>query len=444
MQGLQRSIPWFDAEQAEAAFAAQRADERGLRVHLACGIVFCLTLSMPFPMPDIGLAVLLGAFVVRLPIERGVLRSLVGQLGFLLAAAWVLWLAIGALRGGADAMDELDEARWLLAIPALWPIIEHRRTLLAWWLAGFALGHATQAVQLVDQSLALGINEALGLWDRQPDRISGWWPPVVAGSVLVGVLGARLTMLRRRIGFGSVAWALVTILGIVLTGTRGGWLAMGVMLIAFGGVWLVSSAVPRRAREMAGLTLVVALIAGAAALATSERAERGATEVRAAIAEADYDSDTGARLLMWRQAWRALAEHPIAGVGTGGFEAWAEADAQRLDPVPPMWRIHAHAHGVVPHVAATHGLIGLAVFGLLALVGIVGGRDAHSSTGSWVVAGLLLAGTFESIVASSAVSAHWWFVLAICPLWRPGEGETLGGALSPHLSGAAGEPMDAA
>ena len=418
MHSLQRAIPWFDAPRCQGAFDAQRADTPGLRAHLICGIVFCLSVSMPFPMPDIGLGILLAAFVLRLRAEGRVLWALTAQLGFLVGAAWAIWVAIGAIGNGEAGFKELSHLRWALAVIALWPIIEHRATLLAWWLLGFAIGHATQMVQLLDQSLALGLNEALGLWDRDPQRISGWWPPVVAGTVLVGVLGARMALARQRPRAAAIAWVVLTIAGLLLTGTRGGWLAMAGLLGLFALVTLLRSRLPIPARlGIVGAAALAATIVGVV-LAGTPRAERGVAEVRSALA-GDFDSDTGARLFMWRQAARAFAESPVTGTGTGGYEAWAEADAQRLDDPPPDWRIHAHAHGAVPHIAATHGLIGLGLFGLLAWVGLAGGRDAGGSPGAWAIAGVLLASAFESIVASSGVSAHWWLLLGLCPVWQP-------------------------
>ncbi|MEN0020913.1 MAG: O-antigen ligase family protein [Planctomycetota bacterium] len=449
MQRLQQAIPWFDAERSEAAFAAQRADVRGLRVHLVCGVFFCLTLSMPFPMPDIGLAVLLAALVIRLPIERGVLRSLAGQFGFLLALAWVVWVAIGALRNGEAGWRELTHARWALAIPALWPIIEHRRTLLTWWLAGFALGHATQVVQFVDQSLVLGINESLGLWERDPQRISGWWGPVAAGTVLVGVLAARLGQLGERRSVAAGIWVAATIAGIVLTGTRGAWVAallVGVpgiaLLICLAVVRLIrhehSSERPLGARaSILGGLLTGVIVAGliTATRPALERIERGKTEVREAF-DGNFDTDTGARLLMGYLAARAAWDNPIIGVGTGGYEAWAEAEAERLGYDVPAWRIHAHAHSVVFHIAATHGVIGMLLFFALFVTGFGAGMVKQPCPASLALLGIFGAGLFESIVASSAVSAHWWFLLAICPLWRPRHAE--------RSTGARDEPMDGA
>ncbi|WP_373499835.1 O-antigen ligase family protein [Desulfococcus sp.] len=62
------------------------------------------------------------------------------------------------------------------------------------------------------------------------------------------------------------------------------------------------------------------------------------------------------RFYMWYGAVRIFLEHPVAGVGTGGFQAARLAMGKPGDP------LIAHPHNDLLYMAASYGLIGIAVF----------------------------------------------------------------------------------
>src|SRR5690606_40313370 len=71
------------------------------------------------------------------------------------------------------------------------------------------------------QTCALPI---LPTWNRLPGRNSGWWDPVIAGSLLTAALGLHLPAalwgkkVWRALGIAGCA---ITLPGILATGTRG-------------------------------------------------------------------------------------------------------------------------------------------------------------------------------------------------------------------------------
>ncbi|HCT46273.1 MAG TPA: polymerase, partial [Phycisphaerales bacterium] len=42
----------------------------------------------------------------------------------------------------------------------------------------------------------------------------------------------------------------------------------------------------------------------------------------------DYDSYSGRRVRMAQEAIEAFSQHPIVGVGTGGYERWCQQQGQ--------------------------------------------------------------------------------------------------------------------
>jgi O-antigen ligase len=337
-------------------------------------------------------------------------------------------------------------------------------------------------------------------WGRLPGRISGWWDPVVGGSLLTSFLGIALAIAAaattnvRRAAAGFVV--LAALAGIIVTGTRGAWIG-GILTLGVGVLVIVwcraftragGQATPRRRAAIAGaLALTCAGIVGASALAVwtvpslRARLDDGRREVRRTLHQADYTTFTGARLAMWEWALAAWRCHPIVGVGAGGYQAWVREQTtlalaqesrelagsggvevpsimrpclprEKLGPIVvepnttsdyrrgwgrPLFArelVHAHAHGVWPHVAATTGTVGLALLVWLLLVPMLRpavrlfarpfmqaprAGEPHSTAPAAAdpiplvcalgLVGLLAAGLFDSI----SVNQQTWYLASV-------------------------------
>lgn len=289
---------------------------------------------------------------------------------WLLAVVWgllgLLWSPDRAL-----GLDELALVRWSALGLMLWPLMQHRVLLLAAVAIGLHIGQVTQVMH----GVGVLIDEPSLRWNRMPGRWSGWWDPVVGGTLLVGLLGLHLPAAA----WGRGGWRLAGVLGsaaavagIVATGTRGAWLAaMGLVgLVALRWWWKSKN---RLAVGGAAVALVLILGASAAGVGVvaggsglSQRVESAWTEINRAIDERDFTTDTGARIGMAIWAAEAWGSAPVHGVGTGGYKRWV------LDHVEgpggatggPVG-VHAHAHNGLLHVAATGGFIGLGLVLLL-------------------------------------------------------------------------------
>jgi O-antigen ligase len=177
---------------------------------------------------------------------------------------------------------------------------------------------------------------------------------VLVPLALERMLNERGWMLRL-----LAAWALLaSILTVIFTFSRGGFIALAVVLVAM----LIM--IPRRTAYLPFL-----LIAGVVLLAVlpSGYGERIFT-LQDVLAAGDTGLRTEDYALRGRvsenlTAWMMFREHPILGVGWSNFPLLYQEYAQRIGLAPEAEE--RAAHNLYLEVAAESGLVGLAVFGVL-------------------------------------------------------------------------------
>lgn len=183
--------------------------------------------------------------------------------------------------------------------------------------------------------------------------LAGYIAPLVTIS-----LGWALTAARRdyRWILGGLAALLLLIL--LMTGSRGGLLGVGVALGAFTVFQLVrwpqlTQRIP--ARLIVGGAVVIG-VAGALAF------------VLITLPRGDGGSNSG-RLDMWRSAIAITADHPLTGVGYGLF---GRAFRDYRDPLVVQDKL-AHAHNLYLNTLSELGIVGMIV---VVILGIVAARLA--------------------------------------------------------------------
>jgi len=242
-----------------------------------------------------------------------------------------VWLVLLDLRGRGMA------GRWIIngALVAVAPVMLLAIIQVAPWLAAWT---------------ALDAVEVAFVPPRPPGTLGN---PNALGSVLTGLLPFGLIRVcwapRRADRIFAALWCALAAIVLLLTYSRGAWLAAGAGVGALGlelarrGDALARLRDGRRAphmRVVAGLVMV-ALVGGGVLLWTSDAFD---TPRRG----------TGARLEYYRIAWRAFREHPWTGTGPFTF-GLAQAEERSIPPEQP----HAHAHNLYLNVAAEFGLPGL-------------------------------------------------------------------------------------
>lgn len=400
---------------------------RGMLIHAVIAFI-CLTAFPTAVSPLEFAAVFLGSvFFLRLP--RTFFLNLYGLLQPLplLILLWTAWLALSLLwtPDVPQGLDQLASNRWAGTIMYLWAVVAFRRHFITALAIGFLLGNLAQAVHFASGGAAWLP------WDHNPNRYSGWWGPAVAGSLLTAALGLHLpaaVMGRGRTRVLALAAAAVTIAGLIATGTRSGWIASAALIAVT--VLLALVIHPRRRTVLATLgVFVVALVAAVLIFRAPlmARVNEARTEIAAALEEGEYRSPTGARIAMAGWAVKAFAAHPVRGVGVGGYKAWAD-DQLRAAGIDPAERsIHDHAHNTILHIAATNGLIGLAIAGAITLLAF---RNAiapltRESIGTYAAApafallGLLFVSAFDTVHINAQTAALLGVLFALSPTYVP-------------------------
>ncbi|MEZ6232652.1 MAG: O-antigen ligase family protein [Phycisphaerales bacterium] len=428
---------------AARAYDRNRRDNRGYWPHLWFAVIGL-----------IGLLAYDGAaeFLVWFPVAAGLVRRKPAWPEFAVATLTPIGIAaigIAAWSGlslawspdRAQGFDEWAAIRHALLIPALWVVRDHRAWLIAALAIGFGLGHLTQ----VGHAIGVWGDVAWLRWPRLPDRNSGWWDPVVGGSLATAALGLHLPAVlwgRGRWRVVGGVGVLAALAGVVATGTRGAWIAAA-GLVGLGVLAAVLGAIRRGGWRRVWVPVVIAVVgAGLGAVVAGptvlERGERAVGEVRRVLDEGDFASDTGRRLLMWQESWRAVSAHPIRGVGEGGLVPFATRDVEGRGIDPGL--LLPHAHGMWAQVLAATGVVGGVVWVVLIVlafrVGWGGATDADSASRvgfgaayatapAWALVGLLMAGVFDSVHLNSQTSMLLWALVALCAM----------GARSPRTAG---------
>jgi O-antigen ligase len=426
---------WIDRDAAEAAFARQhRRDRAGDVVHTVLAAAAAAALVGPTTATEIAFAPALVFFFVRTLNTGPTWVHWFGQPIGLACLAWAAWQGIALLWSPDRALgvEQLSEARWFVLGALVWPVIEQRRWIVLGLAVGLLAGMAAQGLHAWGRVDGRFGGPDWLVWPRYRNRNSGWWDPVVGGSVLVAALGLfvgpalRGRGWRRWAGIGGSACAAVAI---AATGTRGAWIA-GAALVLLATAVSAVAAVRRIGRGRAALLAGVAAAALAGAVAAGSLVASHAVrtrwnetlgEVRAALA-GDLDTTTGHRVLMLRWAGEALLHRPVVGVGSGGYRAWALSHAPLAEG-----RVAAHAHNALAHAAACQGVVGALLLASIVALGVRGallGTAPGTFTRSiaWALAGLVLVSAFDAVQVNAQTAALLGLLVGLCPTWRPGLG----------------------
>lgn len=200
------------------------------------------------------------------------------------------------------------------------------------------------------------------------ERAHGWTNAIVLADVAVVLLALVLFCRPPARKFAVAGALLATVVVMVLTGSRGAWPALAVLLL---GAVLGSGWGHLRHRVLALALLGTAGLVGLA-LSPQLREQVRLVELSQDISrleQGDVDSSAGARYERLQVAWQAFAEAPLTGVGVGRFDTAMTRLPVCRDPATAIARCHLdHAHNDLAEWGATGGIAG--VLALLAIYGV--------------------------------------------------------------------------
>ena len=403
-------------------------ERRWIRGYVWTGVLAAMLVTMPTSLAEIAL-IPPALFFLPLANRSFPLWKRTGtRPAFLALLAFYAWIALGLLWSPDRSLgrEELGTARFflpaILLTPALRITTTGRRHVLVALCVGFLIGNA---VQLLNAWAIHGGGPDALKFGRLPERISGWWDPAGAGTILTAAIGIHLPVALMGSGKKRVAGIMgvfATAGGLAMTGSRGGWAASVLLVMGAGLFALVRAGVREENRTgtaLAFMSLIASFLVVGFALRgpIADRLDKAQTQVSAAM-EGDVTSDTGARIAMKQDAIAAFAEHPVTGVGTGGFSAYSER--RHADDEQPI--AHDHAHDTLLHTAASNGLVGVA-FLLAAFVLAIIDAVRHARTRGFgtlhagplfALAGLALTTPFDTLHVSASAAAVTGMIFALC------------------------------
>jgi O-antigen ligase len=207
---------------------------------------------------------------------------------------------------------------------------------------------------------------------------------VLLPALVFGVYEA-LNGSRRLLG---AVIGLLTILGVLISGTRGAWLAVALVVPLF-----IFPRVPLRRR----ITAVV----GAVAVGTLLLQVPGVADFSTERLTTALSTGGAGRTDIWTVAATIYAAHPILGVGWANFTVAYTGDVVRAAGIDFYTYSGAASHNIVVGTAVELGIIGLVVLGLF-LVPLVlrRGRGSEATVVQAALAALLVLSFFLDMIAN--------------------------------------------
>ncbi len=446
-------------------------DRFGDRIHLCLACLTMFLLAWPASPVDIGMWFVNGCMVVRAIFLRRMLGVYLLQAPAACFLAVVFWQGL-TLFWTADLRSGIEEwGAWRtgLLMFSLYPVCHRAGLLILMLLLGFAIGSAVQAAAVA--GIITG-QSWLILWQPvAPGRISGWWPPVIGGAVLVGALGLHIGAIARARGnvlLIPIIGALISLAGIIATGTRGAWIGAGGLVTIAASAFLLSRIAPgRRLRFASGAAALAAVFATLAYFsarpAIDQRIIDARNELSRAVDSGEYHTNVGLRIKMVQWAWDAARTAPLTGVGAGDFRGYVLSQStitpgegaditqsQRNERAAvELFRDqgHGHSHNTFLHALATTGVPGAILLMFFLCTALYAGfarpgppmlsnrsdpgvaeaspllsrlESAYAASAPWGLLGMLMLIPFEVITISLQPAAITLACCALCPGWVRG------------------------
>lgn len=269
-----------------------------------------------------------------------------------------LWLLDVGAAWGWGSMDR--PVKYLLALPCIFYLMTFQPR-ASWLWMGIAVGAVGSGLVGLYQTYGLGLPRANGFTNAIQYGNLSMLLAVMSGLLLVAQW--RRWVLWQRLLLASAM--VLGVVGSVLSQSRGGWLALVLLLPVC--AWLLVRTTGQR-RVYWGLSaLVVAAAALSQVPAVELRVDEARQEVQTYQQHGDGRSSVGQRLAHWGLAWQMGWDRPLTGWGRAGY---AEEKARRVaaGQAHPVVLEFGHAHNEILDLFAKRGLPGVLL--LLAFYGI--------------------------------------------------------------------------
>ncbi len=196
-------------------------------------------------------------------------------------------------------------------------------------------------------------------------RAGGGINPVLFGSIILCISMYMFTvaLIKKEIWLKIISLFLF-VLGIQLviwSGTRGVWLACPFLILGISFHILKQQSWKRCL--FFSICILAMIIAAFQSPLIKNRLEETITsfnnyKAADSVTDPRKNSSTGERLEMWKAGWKMFLENPVLGVGFGGYDQTAKANAVRYGVNSSAYRYY-HPHNQYISALATRGVPGL-------------------------------------------------------------------------------------
>ena len=250
-----------------------------------------------------------------------------------------------------------------------------------------------------------------GIQGKQRVAAFGAHPMILAGYLiqmipLLLVMVAEGNILGNRSRIILAIIFLLSLIALVLNGTRGAWLAVVFIFFVYGIMSI------KRNRYIVPCLVIILIIASLTISVVPTLHTRAKS-----ITDHNFQSNTE-RILLWKSAWNMFSDHPLTGIGPGGFAA--SYKRQYILPAAKEPKL-THAHNNFIHIAAEAGTVGLVgflyMFGSILYTSLrqyrVNNADAWAMCCFLATVSLLVQGFTEYNFGNSAVCRLYWFIVGL-------------------------------
>ncbi|MFC1848707.1 O-antigen ligase family protein [candidate division CSSED10-310 bacterium] len=256
-------------------------------------------------------------------------------------------------------------------------------------------------------------------WQKFETRVfSTFGHPNIYASYLIFaipvIIAGLLDQRSRYIRLSGVVVVLLSLTNLILTGSRGAWLALLVVAIPF----FFSKKVTQRLITQRSMAFVLLVILSLIILmfifhdVTSQRFF--------SLFESD-DPGIKSRLIIYKSSLRAVKEHSLLGWGLGTFSAvfplFHDPDLYKIPPFMHMTMLH-HAHSEFIEIALEQGLLGILLFASCISMVMIriyqlyeGGRSSRTYIPLGIFVGVM------ALLAHSMVSVSFRFLTTQLLFW---------------------------
>jgi len=341
----------------------QRSDQvLPLLVQLSAFLFGALALTVPSGY-SYGPALLLLASLYFVGIKRAVWRlppefKLIG-LGLLL---YFIVMAISVWLDGGK-MSEIDRASRAVMAAAMLPLLAFVPVRLPLFLLGCGVGALLAFGSAIYDKFILGYGRAFD--DVMPIQ-SGNIAMSLGLFCLCGMFWAQKK--------GKLAFSLLMLLGAFagmgasfLSGTRGGWVLLPVILLTIGMLFKESLYRKRAIAMIAGILLCGGGLIAQPQSGVEARIEQAQHDISQYLDKTNLNTSLGIRFQLWQSAWQSFTEKPLFGWGNHGVRASQKAQLARGEISQFIYNFNSHAHNQFLDEMAKRGVIGLGALLLMLL-----------------------------------------------------------------------------